>query len=385
MARFKFHNDQVIAGLDIGSAFIFCAVATKTSDSQVELLSFNERPTKGLLENRVTHFNELIPVIGEVLEEAEEISKSSFSKVWLGFNPPFHSLISKGMAALPTREVTQKDVDIALNTACAVPIAPQHQIIHKIPQGFNVDGKGEVVNPIGLSGLRLETLVRLVTVSKFYCQDLTRVLKTLGCVPKGFIHNLIAHGEHLIDSRKKKEGCCFCDIGQKSSQFIVYQDNKIKHLFSLPIGEDFFTSALSYHFKIHGGTLQSNFVSEEEMIQGLRDDFFISKKIFAQALEKSASNFFKSIKTYVDSNELDKFIPAGFIFSGSISQLNGFLDQARLELGATVSHPMNLVSGETNLKRDKTFSLVKQAYAMERMNSQEHSFSLNLSKLKELF
>ena len=395
MTRFKFHNDQIIAGLDIGSSSICCSVALKGGVKTLELLSFNEKPSKGLEEGRVIDFNEIIPVIGEVLEEAEVLSKSSFSEVWIGLSSSFHSFTSRGMAVLPTREVTKKDMELALETACAIPLTPRHQIIHKLPQGFNIDGKGEVSNPIGLSGLRLETLVRLLTIPEFYCQDLSKVLKALGCATKGFIYSLIAYGENLLESQKKKDGCCFCDIGQKSSRFIIYHNNKIKSIFSLPIGGDLLTLSLAHHFKIsHNeaeqlkikeGRLQAHTISEEEVIQNSTGDFFISKKSFSQVLEKSVINFFEGIKAYLENNNLIQFIPAGFVFSGSTSLLSGFLEMAGLELGASVTHPKKIILEEENYKKDKMFSLIKQAYVMEQFSIQNPPFASRWSKIRELF
>ena len=395
MARFKFHNDQVIAGLDIRSSSICCSVALKKTQGELQFLSFNEKPSKGLEGSRIVDFNSLIPVIGELLEEAEDVSKSSFSEVWVGLNSPFQSFTSQGMVVLPTREVIKKDIELALETACAVPLSPRHQMIHKLPQGFNIDGKGEVVNPIGLSGLRLETTVRIVTVPEFYCQDLVKVLKVLGCAPKGFVYSLIAYGENLVEDQRKKEGCCFCDIGQKSSRFIIYHKGKIKKLFSLPIGGECLTLALAHQFKvsyneaeylkIQKGRLQAHSILEEEVIQGEREDFFLSKKSFSQTLEKSLSSFFQSIKNYISSNELEEYLSSGFVFSGSTSLLPGFLEMAQLELGASVSYPLNIISETKNSKQDKIFSLIKQAYAMEEFPIQNSPHTSRWLKLKELF
>ena len=205
MARFKLNNENVIVSLDAGTSSIRCAVIQKDEELTPELLAYSEKPCQGLDEGRVVDFNEVIPIVGEVLEETEKLSKTSFSELWIGLSCDFHSFSSQGMTVLPSREVTKKDMALAIQTACAVPISSHHIRIHNNPQSFHIDSQSEVINPLGLSGLRLETLVHIVTIPEFHCQDLMKVLKAVGCTPKGFIHNLVAFAGNLTDLRQKKK------------------------------------------------------------------------------------------------------------------------------------------------------------------------------------
>ena len=179
MGRFKINNENVIVSLDAGTSHVRCAVIQKGGERPLELLAYSEKPCRGLDEGRVVDFNEVIPVVGAVLEEAEELSKTGFSGLWVGLSGAFHSFSSQGMTALPAREVTRKDVALAVHTACAVPIPSNHVRIHNNPQSFNMDNQCEVANPLGLSGLRLETQVHIVTIPEFYCRDISKVLKAV--------------------------------------------------------------------------------------------------------------------------------------------------------------------------------------------------------------
>ena len=393
MARFKFNDDNVLASLDLGSSSVRCVVSRKTSNG-LEPISFYEKECEDLEEGRIVDFHEVVPIIGEVLESSERLSNTFFSEVFLGFSAPFHSFYSHGMAALSLREVTRKDQDLALKTACAVPIPDQHIRLHSNPQEFSVDGKKGILNPLGLSGLRLEVEVHIVTVPQFYCQDMTKVLKILGCKPKGFINNLIAFGENLTSFTQKKEGVCFCDIGRKSSRLITYYRGKVVDMIRIPIGEEHFSLAIANKFKIspaeaqklkeHWGTLQSYSIDEEEQIEVEGEGLFFSYKTFTNVLEQVAKDLFKNIKHNIDSKNLTNQINSGYIFTGSTSFLKGFLEIARFHLGKPVFYPKGTDLKENNFKQMNTFAIAQQSYSFDKFQSQD-LFDSKWSKLKDLF
>ena len=204
MVQFKINNQNVVAALDIGTFALRCAVAYREPSGHLKVLSHTQEDSQGLQHGRVLDFNSAIASIGKVLESAEEASKTSFSELWIGLSCPFQAFSSKGMAALPLREVRKKDMELAVETACAVLLPDHHAKLHSLPQMFSVDGSEPVLNPLGLSGLRLETRVHIITAPEFYCRDLTKVLKALGCKVLGFIHNAIAFSEASRACRPEK-------------------------------------------------------------------------------------------------------------------------------------------------------------------------------------
>ncbi len=393
MTRFKLNDDNVLVSLDLGSSSVRCIVSRKRSNS-LEIISFYEKKCKGLEEGRIVDFHEIVSVVGEVLESSEKLSNTFFSEVFLGFSTPFHSFQSHGMAALSSREVTKKDQDLAIKTACAVPIPNQHIQLHNNPQEFSVDGKKGILNPLGLSGLRLGVEVHIVTIPQCYCQDMTKVLKILGCKPKGFINNLVAFGENLTNFTQKKEGVCFCDIGHKSSRLITYHQGKTLDMVRIPIGEESFSLAVAEKFKIspaeaqklkeHWGTLQSNSIDEENQIEIEGEGLFFSYKTFISILEQVAKDLFKSIKHNTDSKNLTNQINSGYIFTGSNPFPKGFLEMARLHLNKPAFYPKGVDLEKNNFKRINTFAISQQAYLNEQFQSQD-LFNSRWLKLRDLF
>ena len=393
MALFKLNDDSLLVSLDIGSYAIRCAVFKKSDQLPFKLLAYSEEKAQGLEESRITDFENLSLVFSEVLSQAEEFCSSSFSEVWLGFSPPFHSFRSKGMVALSSKEVTKKDLELAIHTACAVSLPYQHRQLHSRPEAFSVDSQPEILNPLGLSGLRLETEVRLISVPELYCKNLNRVLKNLGYKPKAFFHNLLAFGENLTTFEQKKNGICLCDIGHKSTRGLVYLNHRIEDMFSIPIGAYHLTQFLSSQFNLSfelaenlknssAELLFNTYVQGEEPLETSQANLYISRKAFSNSLEKASEQILEEIKLKLTHKNLLDKISSGFIFTGETSYIRGFIELAEFYLGRPVSHPQQLYD---NFKMTNVFTLLQQAF-ME--NKLYHSKQNSLSKwsvLKELF
>ena len=385
MALFKLNDNNLVVSLDFGSYGLRCAVFKKSSESPFELLAFTEKKSTGLENSRITDFEDLSLALSEVLESAEEMCKSSFSEVYLGFSPPFYSFRSQGMVALTDREVKQSDLDLAVLTACAVPLPNQHICLHKSPECFSVDNQAEVLNPLGLSGLRLETEVCLVTVPQFYCRDIMKMLKLLGYSPKAFFHNLTAFSRNLTTFRQKKSGVCFCDIGDKSTRLIVYADGKTQKMLSLPLGGKDLSQGLASKFNIsieeaellkeQHGQLFCNFSNEESLPA---HNLYISRKLFIETLQKLSEELLNKIKQQLSEAQLMDKLSSGFIFTGGTSELPGFKDLASLCLGKPVCFPEKIYP---EFKQVNNFALVQQIYS----DNKRQVFKQKRSVWRELF
>ena len=393
MALFKLNDDSLLASLDLGSYAIRCAVFQKSDQIPFKLLACAEEKTQGLEEARITDFENLSLVLSEVLSQAEELCGGSFSEVWLGFSPPFHSFRSNGMVALSSKTVTKTDLDLAVRTACAVSLPYQHRQIHSRPESFSLDSQPEVLNPLGLSGLRLETEVRLISAPELYCQNLSKVLKKLGYKPRGFFLNLLALGEHLTAFEQKKNGVCLCDIGHKSARVIVYLNNKIEDMFSVPIGAyhltQFLSSQFNLSFELAESLKQSSaellfnaYVQAEEPLETPQANLYISRKAFSNSLEKASEQILEGIKLKLSHKGLLDKISSGFLFTGETSYIKGFIELAEFYLGRPARHPQELYD---NFKATSAFVLLQQAYLENKLSYSKQNSPTRWSILKELF
>ena len=383
MGLFKFNDDSLLVSVDVGSYEIRCAVFRKSERFPLELISFVEKKSSGIEESRVINFEDACSVFNEVLETSEELCKSSFSEVCLGFSPTFYSFRSQGMAALISREVTKSDLNLALETARAVPLPDNHICLHSNPDFFCIDGQTRVSDPLGLSGLRLEIETYLVTVPRFYCQDIMKVLKNLGYTPRFFFHNLMVFGQNLTNPQQKKKGVCLCDIGHKSTRVIVYFDNKIDMMFSIPIGGEHFSLDLTSKFNIpledaellknNEGTLFFQpYEGKEETIDFGNGSLYLSKKIFTQTLEKTAEKLLNQIKSTLIHYKLLEKVSSGFLFTGNTAYIPGFNELASFYLEKPISHPNNFYE---SFKQMNNWALVQQMYLENNLTNQPQRFS----------
>ena len=391
MAFFKLNDNRLLASVDLGSYLIKCTVFEKSEDLPLNILSSTEHKTLGFENSRITDFESLTLALSEVLSQAEEQSQSSFSDVWLGFSPPFHFCKSFGMVALTQREVRREDLDLAIQTAAAIPLPDQHICLHQRPETFYVDSKEEIINPLGLSGLRLEVQICLFNILESYKKTTNKALKTLGYRPKAFFHNLMTFGEHLTSLEEKINGVCVCDIGHFSTRVIVYKKNKIQHLFSIPLGGRHLTQALVDQFQLpfsvaenlkhkYAQVLFQDSHTEAEALQCNETNVYIPQKKFSQSLESVFEKLLEEIKTKIGVQEIEQ-LTEGFVFTGSSSYIKGFLELANFHLGRPVSNK-NLFYD--NFKDNQNLSLIQQAYLENKLNptkTTKQSFSF----IKELF
>ena len=393
MSLFKLNDDSLLASMDIGSRSVRCAVFKKSAQFPLELLAWSEKESVGLEESRITNFESLSLVFSEVLSLAEELCKSSFSEVWLGFSPSFNFFRSQGMVALTDREVTKADLDLAVKTACAVPLPDRHICLHSFPESFCVDGQAEVLNPLGLSGLRLETEVCLVTVPQFYCRDIIKCLKLLGYAPRAFFHNLVAFGQNFTTAQQRKNGIGLCDVGYKSSRVIVYKGGKTEEMFVVDMGGHDFSLALAEQFNIplesadrlkeeQGQIFLKSYEGEGDTIELAALSLYLSRPLFIQTLEKTAEKLFEKIKMKLVHKQLMDKISSGFIFTGGTAYLPGFTDLAGFCLGGQAFHPKNLYE---NFKQTNNLALIQQAYLENKLKTVKQSFSKKWSVLRDLF
>ena len=389
MSFFKLNDDSLLASLDLGSYGIRCAVFKKSKDFPFELLAFTEIKTQGLDSAQVLDFDRLSLALSEVLSLAEEQSKGSFSEIWLGFSPPFHSFISKGMVALPAKEVRAEDMELAIQTACSVPLPEKHISLHQRPNAFYVDSQKEVWNPLSLSGLRLETEVQLLSVSDFYLKDITKALKVLGYKPRSFFHNLLSFGEFMTSFEQKTHLVCLCDIGHKSTRGIVYKNHKIESLFSIPLGGFHWTQVLAKSFQLSieqaeqikhkYGQVLAHFSSAEESIELKDSNQYLSRKQISQCLESLFEKLLEEIKDQIPKND---FKDMSFVFTGASAYIEGFKPLAEFYLGQPVFYPHSFYG---DYKKDQNGALIQQACLTRLLNQTKKKAFSPFSFLKEMF
>ena len=341
MGRFNIEDKKAVMGIDLGASCVRCLMGV-LSNHEIQLVGSSRVPHKGLYKGRIVNMKETSEALRKAIEETEVTAGLQSAHAFLAMSGDYHIFSSKGMAIIPSKQVTADDVHKAVETAKAVPLPTGHRLLHVLPKSFTVDGEGPFFNPLGLSGLRLETSVMIVSVPETNVQNALQCLRYAGASARGLILQPLATSLSLLNTNEKKSGVCILDIGQDQSAVIVAEDSRVKHISSLPIGGEDWTHDLmlelkiprdkAEYIKIQYGNIMSKADWEEESttIEELEkwDIKTTAKKINA-VLSARTELFFKELKEHLESlNGLDR-LEEGLLLTGGGSDLKGMVGVGR--------------------------------------------------------
>ncbi|NLB34644.1 MAG: cell division protein FtsA [Elusimicrobia bacterium] len=368
-------KDKYFCGLDVGTSKV-CAViaAFDPVDRQLNILGLGEAVCKGLRKGVVVNIDDTRQAVVEAIEKAEAIAEVKVKDVIINVNG-YHieGHLQQGDTRIPRsdREITEEDVERVINSARAVPLSSDRQIIHSIPLDFRVDNQSGVVNPVGMEGNHLEVEVLLVTGDSSLINNLDKCIARAGFGIQSKIATILAPAEAVLAPEEKALGCAIIDIGEETVNLAIFIEGQIKYIGHNPIGSNYITTDLAY---------------------GLRTSFAEAKRIkedYGQADKKSAldgeieylgvdgqtkysansEKIYKIIKPRV--NEIVDFIvgeivksgykqliPGGIILSGGGSQLKGIcrtIEERAEGIQVRVGRPRDL-KGESDLVSEPKYA-----------------------------
>ncbi len=239
-------NKNVIVGLDIGTSKIVAIVAEVTPEGELNIIGLGTQPSRGLKKGVVVNIEATMASIQRVLEEAELMADCRITEVYTGVaGSHIRSLNSSGMVAIKEKEVTEADIDRVVETAKAVAIPNDQQILHILPQEFIIDGQEDVREPLGMSGVRLEVKVHIVTGAVSAVENITKCVRRCGLVVKDVILQPLASAIAVLNDDEKELGICLIDIGGGTTDLAVFAGGAIRHTAVIPIAGDQVTNDIA--------------------------------------------------------------------------------------------------------------------------------------------
>ena len=221
---------NVIVGLDIGTSKIVAIVAEVTPDDGLNIIGLGTQPSRGLRRGVVVNIEATMASIQRVLEEAELMADCRITEVYTGVaGSHIRSLNSSGMVAIKEKEVTQADIDRVVETAKAIAIPNDQQILHILPQEFIIDGQEDVREPLGMSGVRLEVKVHIVTGAVSAVENIVKCVRRCGLEVKDVILQPLASAIAVLNDDEKELGVCLIDIGGGTTDLAVFANGAIRH------------------------------------------------------------------------------------------------------------------------------------------------------------
>lgn len=350
-------KENVIAGLDIGSTSIRLVIGQKISGpagEELQIIGAVSGPTAGVSRGLVNSIEETTSSISAVLEKAERLVGVPISRVWVSINDPYIKCErSKGVVAVGRSdgEITDNDVNRAIEAARALAVPVNYEILHVIPISFGVDNQGDVKDPIGMNGIRLEVETLIVQGMNTQIKNLTKAIYRTGLEIEDLVIAPLAASEAVLSIKQKDLGVALINLGSATTSLAVYEERNLIHTAILPIGSEHITADvaiglrcpinLAERIKREYGTAAvdevakndevdvSHLVKEEEV----NDDIdTISRKYLAEIINARVEEIFEKVDQEFKRIERSGLLPAGVIFVGGGAELEGLVEAAKKKL-----------------------------------------------------
>src|SRR5436309_11487991 len=240
-------KEKHIVGLDIGSTKV-CTLIAAVRESGLETIGVGSAETKGLKKGAIVNLEATVESIKKSVSEAELMAHCEVETVFVGLaGPHVKSFNSRGVTSIPTRmrEINSDDVRRVIETARAVALSPDREIIHILPQEFTVDDQVGIGDPLGMVGTRLEVNVHIVTSSTTAAQNIVTAVNRSGLLVGDTVLESIAAGEAILADDEKELGCVLVDIGGGKTNIAIYHHGAVRHTVVVPLGGELFTSDIA--------------------------------------------------------------------------------------------------------------------------------------------
>ncbi|NBV02045.1 MAG: cell division protein FtsA, partial [Burkholderiaceae bacterium] len=239
-------NRDLLVGLDIGTSKVVALVAELTPDGNFDVIGVGQTASKGLKKGVVVNIEATVLSIQKALEEAEVMADRRIVQVFTGIaGNHIVSFNSSGMVAIRDKEVGPSDVERVLETAKAINIPTDQQILHILVQEFIIDGQEDVREPIGMSGLRLEVQVHIVTGAVSAAQNIVKCVRRCGLEVNDLILQPLASSLAVLTEDEKELGVALIDIGGGTTDIAIYCQGSIRHTAVIPIAGDQITNDIA--------------------------------------------------------------------------------------------------------------------------------------------
>ncbi|NMG28856.1 cell division protein FtsA [Aromatoleum evansii] len=339
---------DLIVGLDIGTAKVTCMVAEVRPDGRLNVVGVGTQPASGLKRGVVVNIEATVDAISRVIQEVELMADCKIRDVYTGIaGSHIKSFNSNGMVAIKDKEVTPLDVERVIEVARAMPVPAEQQILHTLTQEFIIDGQGGVREPIGMSGVKLEVKVHIVTGAVSAAQNVIKCVRRCGLEVMDLILQPLASSYAVLTEDEKELGVCLVDIGGGTTDIAVFTHGAIRHTAVLPVAGDQITNDIAMalrtptseaeEIKIRHGVAMHTLADPEEMIEvpgvGDRPPRPLSRQRLADVIEPRVSELFELVQAELRRSGYEELLSSGIVLTGGSSVMLGMV-----ELGEEVFH-----------------------------------------------
>ena len=365
-------DKNLIVALDIGTSKIAVLIGEVTPDEQIQVIGFGTHPSRGLKRGVVVNIESTVNSISRALEEAELMAGCDVHSAFTGIaGSHIRSLNSHGIVAICDREVNQTDVDRVIDAAKAVAIPADQKILHILPQEFVIDNQDGVREPIGMSGVRLEAKVHIVTGAVSAAQNITKCVKRCGIDVADMILEQLASSHSVLTEDEKELGVCLIDIGGGTTDIAVFTEGAIRHTAVIPIAGDHVTNDVAValrtptqhaeNIKIQYGSVLPHIVDPCSTIEvpsiTKRPAKQIQKKALSNVISARYEELFSLALANLRRSGFEDLIAAGVVLTGGASNVAGAVELAEsiFEMPVRLGLPQH-ISGLTDVRSNPGYA-----------------------------
>ena len=336
-------DKDVIVGLDIGTSKVVALVGEITADGSIEVIGLGSQPSRGLKKGVVVNIESTVQSIQRAVEEAELMADCEINAVFAGIaGSHIRSLNSHGVVAIRDREVTQGDVEHVIDAAKAVAIPADQRILHVLPQEFIIDGQEGIRDPIGMSGVRLEAKVHIVTGADSAAQNIIKCVQRCGLTVEDVVLEQLASSFAVLTEDEKELGVCLVDVGGGTTDIAVFGNGAIRHTAVIPIAGDQVTNDIAVSMrtptqyaediKIRYACALSQLANPDESIEvpsvGERPARRLARQTLAEIVEPRYEELFNLIREELRRSGFEEVIAAGIVLTGGSARMEGAIELA---------------------------------------------------------
>ncbi|MEW6427087.1 MAG: cell division protein FtsA [Thermodesulfobacteriota bacterium] len=349
---------ELIVGLDIGTTKI-CAVVGEVQDGKIDIIGMGMSPSSGLRRGIVVNIESTVESIRKAVGEAEMMAGCSISSVYVGIaGSHIKGFNSHGLHAVKNPEIREEDVTAVVEAAKAVPIPPDQEIIHVLPQEYIVDDQRGIQDPVGMTGVRLESEVHIVTGSASSVHNIVKCCNKAGLQVKDVVLEQLASAGAVLTGEEMELGVGLLDIGGGTSDLAVFHENCIKHSYVLGLGGNNLSNDLSIglrtpfkeaiRLKEEFGCAVASMIDKDQTVEvpsvGGRPARRLSRKVMGEILEPRIEEMLTLINQELVETGYKDYVNSGMVLTGGTALLENIVELAEqiFDLPVRVGYPRGI-------------------------------------------
>jgi len=365
-------ENKMIVGLDIGTSKVVAIVGEIGIDGQLEIVGIGTHRSTGLKKGVVVNIESTVQSIQRAVEEAELMAGCQIHSVYAGIaGSHIRSMNSHGIVAIKDREVFSQDVDRVIDAAQAVAIPADQKILHILPQEYLIDEQEGVKEPLGMSGVRLEAKVHLVTCALNAVQNIEKCIRRCGLEVEDVILEQLASGYSVLTEDEKELGVCMVDIGGGTTDIAIFTEGAIRHTGVIPIAGDQVTNDIAMALRTptaHAEEIKIKYACALAKLTGLdetikvpsvgdREPRDLSRQALAEVVEPRYDELFTLVQAELRRSGFEDIMAAGIVLTGGTAKMEGVVDLAEeiFHMPVRLGAPQN-VSGLSDIVNNPIYS-----------------------------